>query len=253
MCARASGEEWVDAGGVAAQAQSLGSRLAPLAQENATAYNAALGALRSTSSGSGPSDAELGESLDKAASVLERIAESAADVAELAAEAAERGPAELRPDAVSAALAIQRAFASEPWPTPRPIKVRIGLHTGEAQLRDGDYYGSVVNRCARLRGIGHGGQTLLSEATAILARDRLPNDSGLLDLGEHRLKDLVRPERVFQLTGTDLPSGFPPLRTLNARPNNLPPTCRSRPRRCSGGSATSVRPVSGCSGTTCGC
>src|SRR5215212_9390864 len=78
------------------------------------------------------------------------------------------------PDAVAAALAIQRAFANESWPTPRPIKVRIGVHTGEAELRDGDYYGSAVNRCARLRGIGHGGQVLLSEATTGLVRDTLP-------------------------------------------------------------------------------
>src|SRR3954464_10234594 len=69
------------------------------------------------------------------------------------------------PNAVAAALAVQRAFAAEAWPTPRPVKVRIGIHTGEADLRDGDYYGSAVNRCARLRSIGHGGQVLLSEAT----------------------------------------------------------------------------------------
>lgn len=125
-------------------------------------------------------------------------------------------------DAVSAALTIQRAFAVEPWPTPCAIKVRIGVHTGEAQLRESDYYGSAVNRCARIRGIGHGGQTLLSEATAALARDDLPDDASLVDLGEHRLKDLTRPERVFQLTVPDLPSDFPRLVSLNARPHNLP-------------------------------
>src|SRR5688572_20756015 len=97
------------------------------------------------------------------------------------------------PDSVAAALAIQRAFAIEPWLTPRPVRVRIGLHTGEAELRDGDYYGSAVNRCARLRGIGHGGQILLSEATAALSRDGLPVGASLLDLGEHRLKDLTHP------------------------------------------------------------
>src|SRR5262245_41638954 len=75
------------------------------------------------------------------------------------------------PEAVAATLTMQRAFAAEGWPTPRPIRIRIGLHTGEAQLRDEDYYGSAVNRCARLRGIGHGGQILLSEATAALVRD----------------------------------------------------------------------------------
>src|SRR4051812_7841939 len=90
-------------------------------------------------------------------------------------------------DAAGAALAIQRAFAAEPWPTPRPLKVRIGLHTGEAQLRDGDYYGAAVNRCARIRGLGHGGQTLLSEATDTLVRDALSRGSLLRELGVHHL------------------------------------------------------------------
>jgi predicted ATPase/class 3 adenylate cyclase len=126
------------------------------------------------------------------------------------------------PEALAAALEIQRAFAAERWPTPRPIQVRIGLHTGEAELRDGDYYGSAVNRCARIRAIGHGGQTLLSEATAALLRNDLPATTSLVDLGEHRLKDLVRPERVFQLTSSDLRTDFPPLVSLDARPNNLP-------------------------------
>jgi predicted ATPase/class 3 adenylate cyclase len=126
------------------------------------------------------------------------------------------------PDAVAAAVAIQRALTTEPWPTPRPIKVRIGVHSGEAELRDGDYYGSAVNRCGRLRGIGHGGQVLLSEATTGLVRDDLPAGASLLDLGEHRLRDLSRPERVFQLIIAGLPVEFPTLRTLDARPNNLP-------------------------------
>src|SRR6185503_16106286 len=78
------------------------------------------------------------------------------------------------PDALWAILAIQRAFAAEDWLTPRPITIRAGLHTGEAELREGDYYGSAVNRCARLRNIGHGGQVLLSEATATLVREGLP-------------------------------------------------------------------------------
>ena len=87
------------------------------------------------------------------------------------------------PDAVAAGVAIQRAFAAEDWATPRPIKVRIGVHTGEAELRDGDYYGPAVNRCARLRGIGHGGQVLLSEATAAPVRKDMPSGASLLDLG----------------------------------------------------------------------
>ena len=125
-------------------------------------------------------------------------------------------------DAISAALEIQHAFGAETWPTPRPIKVRIGVHTGAAELRDGDYYGSAVNRCARIRGIGHGGQVLASEATAALVRDSLAHGASLTDLGEHRLKDLSRPERIFQVTQPDLQSNFPPLVSLDARPNNLP-------------------------------
>src|SRR4051812_18107754 len=109
-------------------------------------------------------------------------------------------------NAVAAALAIQRACMAESWPTPRPIKVRIGIHTGEAELRDGDYYGSAVNRCARLRGLGHGGQVLLSEATTGLIRDDMPAESSVIDLGEHRLRYLSRPERVFQLFHPELPN-----------------------------------------------
>jgi len=126
------------------------------------------------------------------------------------------------PDAVAAAVAIQRAFAAEPWPTPRPIKVRIGIHTGEAELRDGDYYGSAVNRCARLRGIGHGGQILLSEATAALVREAAPPDTTLVELGEHRLKDLTVPERVTEVAMPDLPGEFPPLASLGLHRHNLP-------------------------------
>ena len=105
---------------------------------------------------------------------------------------------------------------------PEPVTVRIGVHTGEAELREGDYYGTVVNRCARIRGIGHGGQVLLSEATTMLIRDHLPPRAYLLDQGEHRLKDLTRPERVFQVVADDLPREFPPLVSLDIRPHNLP-------------------------------
>src|SRR5262245_25065271 len=117
-------------------------------------------------------------------------------------------------DAVAAAAAIQRALHEEPWPTPEPLRVRVALHTGEAELRAGDYYGPAVNRCARLRGIAHGGQTLLSEATADLVRDALPAGVALRDLGEHRLRDLQRAERVFQLVAPGLPAEFPPLAAL---------------------------------------
>src|SRR5262245_22365319 len=125
-------------------------------------------------------------------------------------------------DGVAAAAAIQRALHAEPWPAETPLRVRLALHTGEADLRAGDYYGSAVNRCARLRGVAHGGQALLSAATADLVRDALPDGVALRELGEHRLSDLARPERVFQLLAPDIGADFPPLRSLGARPHNLP-------------------------------
>lgn len=125
-------------------------------------------------------------------------------------------------DAVAAAAAMQQAFYAESWPTPTPLRVRMALHTGEADLREGDYYGNAVNRCARLRAIAHGGQTLVSLATQELTRDSLPTGVVLQDLGPHRLKDLIRPERIFQLEGPMVPAEFPTLRSLDARPHNLP-------------------------------
>jgi class 3 adenylate cyclase len=118
--------------------------------------------------------------------------------------------------AVAAALELQRALAVEPW------AVRVAVHTGEVQEREADFFGPVVNRCARLRGIGHGGQTLLSAAAAELVRDELPDGASLRDLGRHRLKDLAAPEHVFQLCHPGLRDAFPPLSSLEARPNNLP-------------------------------
>jgi class 3 adenylate cyclase/DNA-binding CsgD family transcriptional regulator len=114
-------------------------------------------------------------------------------------------------DGVAAACAIQVALHAEPWPPNTALWVRLALHTGEAGLRQGDYYGTAVNRCARLRAIAHGGQSLLSEATAALVRERLPEGASLVDLGAHRLRDLARPERVFQLRHPALPDTFPPL------------------------------------------
>jgi class 3 adenylate cyclase len=122
--------------------------------------------------------------------------------------------------AVTAACAIQRTFLLEPWPTPQPLAVRIALHTGTAD--EGDYYGSDVNRCARLRAVAHGGQTLLSGHTAELARAELPEGVALRGLGQHRLKDLGQPERIYQLLHPDLPAEFPPLRSLSSLFNNLP-------------------------------
>src|SRR5262249_11374422 len=98
--------------------------------------------------------------------------------------------------AVRAALAVQGALEAEPWPTATPLRVRMGLHTGEAEWRDGDYFGTVVNRAARLMAIGHGGQVLCSSTTAELVGDA---QLGLIDLGEHRLRDLDRPLHVFQV------------------------------------------------------
>ncbi len=125
-------------------------------------------------------------------------------------------------DAVAAAAAIQVALHTQDWLTETPLRVRMALHTGEAGLRDGDYYGSAVNRCARLRAIAHGGQALLSLTTEELVRDALPAGVRLADVGDHRLSDLTRPVRVFQLLHPDLPADFPPLRTLDTLPNNLP-------------------------------
>jgi predicted ATPase/class 3 adenylate cyclase/Tfp pilus assembly protein PilF len=126
-------------------------------------------------------------------------------------------------DALEAALTSQRVLFSEEWSEDiGSLRVRMALHTGEAEERDGDYFGPPLNRVARLLSSGHGGQILLSLAAQELVRDQLPEETALRDLGERRLKDLVRPERIFQLTVPDLPSEFPPLRTLEGRPNNLP-------------------------------
>jgi predicted ATPase/class 3 adenylate cyclase len=126
--------------------------------------------------------------------------------------------------ALDAALAAQKALAAEPWPTSRPIRVRMSLHTGVCEERDNDYFGPVVNRAARLEAVAHGGQVLVSGATAELLSESLPDGVGLRDLGVHRLKDLGRPEQVFQLEAGFLPSGFPALGTLDnpELPNNLP-------------------------------
>jgi len=125
-------------------------------------------------------------------------------------------------DALTAALEAQRALFTEEWGFGGGVRVRMALHTGAAEERGGDYFGPPLNRVARLLSAGHGGQVLLSLATQELVRDQLPPDVGLWDLGEQRLKDLFRPERVFQLVADGLPSEFSPLKTLGARPNNLP-------------------------------
>jgi predicted ATPase/class 3 adenylate cyclase len=125
-------------------------------------------------------------------------------------------------NASAAALAGQSALANESWGATGPLRVRMAIHTGQAQERQGDYFGPALNRAARLLAVGHGGQTLLSQASQIMIGDQLPAEISLRDLGERRLKDLARPERIFQLVSPDLPSEFPQLKTIEAYPNNLP-------------------------------
>ncbi len=132
-------------------------------------------------------------------------------------------------DAVAAALAAQRALCAEDWAAlaeawaeGAELRVRMALHTGPAQEREGDYFGASVNRVARLLACAHGQQTLLSRATYELVRDHAPEGASFQDLGEHSLRDLSHPEHVFQLCHADLPSDFPPLRSLQAFPHNLP-------------------------------
>jgi predicted ATPase/class 3 adenylate cyclase len=127
-------------------------------------------------------------------------------------------------DGLLAALAGQQAIAAERWPIATgPIKVRMGLHTGASEEREGDYYGVDVNIAARIMSIGHGGQVLLSAATAALVRRRLPEDCSLADLGEHRLKGVSTAEHIYQLCHADLVAEFPPLTSLAAFRHNLRP------------------------------
>ena len=127
------------------------------------------------------------------------------------------------PNAIDAALAIQRALSTEMWPDEvGELRVRIGLHTGSAIIRDGDYHGRSLNRVARLEAAGHGGQILISQVTQDLIRDDLPEGVSLVDLGSHRLKDLLRSEHIYQITANDLTADFPPLRTLDRDLHNLP-------------------------------
>jgi predicted ATPase/class 3 adenylate cyclase/DNA-binding CsgD family transcriptional regulator len=125
-------------------------------------------------------------------------------------------------DAVAAAVDAQRALMEEEWPAEADLRVRMAVHTGEAQLRDsGNYFGQAIIRCARLRAIAHGGQVLVSAASAALLTG-LPGEIELVDLGEHRLKDLTRPERIWQLSAPGLVARFPSLRSLDAFRHNLP-------------------------------
>ena len=123
-------------------------------------------------------------------------------------------------DAIAAALAAQRMLQREAWGDVA-VRVRMALHTGTADERDGDYYGPPVNRAARLLAVAHGGQILLSRATAELVEERLPPGVALRELGQHRLRDLARPEHIVQLVAPGLPANFPPLKTVDNHPTNL--------------------------------
>jgi predicted ATPase/class 3 adenylate cyclase len=125
-------------------------------------------------------------------------------------------------DALAAALEAQRILLAQDWGRLGPLRVRMALHAGTANERGGDYFGPSLNRVARLVSAAHGGQVLLSVSVYGLLGDRLPEQVGLRDLGERRLKDLFRPERVFQVVAPDLRSNFPPLKTMDERLNNLP-------------------------------
>ncbi len=124
--------------------------------------------------------------------------------------------------AAACALEVQKNFASESWPEGLELNVRIALHTGEAQLREGHYFGPALNRCARLLATCHPGQVLLTKATESMLADELPPGAELQDLGLHRLKDLARPEQVFQLNEVASSIVFPPIRSLIHQQTNLP-------------------------------
>ncbi len=125
---------------------------------------------------------------------------------------------------VAAAVEMQRAFISYPWPVGEEVRVRMGVHSGEASQTTAGLVGLDINRAARIAAAAHGGQVVLSGTTAALLRDSLSAGVSLKDLGLHRLKDLGRPEQIFQLEAGGLPAAFPPLRSLDnpKLPNNLP-------------------------------
>src|SRR6516164_7007453 len=123
---------------------------------------------------------------------------------------------------IVAAIVAQQALDGQEWGVVGGLRARMGLHTGAAALRDGDYFGSAVNRAARLMDLAHGGQIVCSQSTADLARDTLPDGVALTDLGELGLRDLTRAERVFQVSAPALRSSFPPLRSLESYTTNLP-------------------------------
>jgi class 3 adenylate cyclase len=124
--------------------------------------------------------------------------------------------------ALATACALQRALLAEPWPPETPLRVRMGLHTGEAELRGIGYYGATISRTERIRSLGHGGQILLSHSTAALVSPALPDGVSLRSLGQHRLRGLAQPEEVFQVLHPSLLATFPPLRSSQPPRSNLP-------------------------------
>ncbi len=125
-------------------------------------------------------------------------------------------------DAVAGAVAAQRALAAHVWPEDLAIRVRIGIHTGEPTVTAEGYVGIDVHRVARVMSAGHGGQVLLTQSTRDLLPEELSDAVSLRDLGEHRLKDLTQPQRLYQLVIPGLENDFPALKTLEGRPTNLP-------------------------------
>jgi predicted ATPase/class 3 adenylate cyclase len=124
--------------------------------------------------------------------------------------------------AIEGAIQGQRALAAEPWPPGNAVHVRMGMHSGEASLSSESYVGLDLHRAARIAAAGHGGQVLVSQATRGLVEQALPEAVELRDLGEHRLKDLVAPEHLWQIVAPGLETDFPALGSLDATPNNLP-------------------------------
>lgn len=129
--------------------------------------------------------------------------------------------------ALTAAVSAQRALLDEKWTSPVPLRVRMAVHAGAAEPRGDNYVGPTLNRAARLLSLGSGGQVLCSQAVADLVRDDVPPDVSLIDLGEHELADLSRPERVFQVNHPSLPATFPDLRSSGRRRHNLPTSLTS--------------------------
>jgi class 3 adenylate cyclase len=126
------------------------------------------------------------------------------------------------PSAIHAAVEAQRLLRGSTDPEIPELRERMGIHTGAAQERDDNFFGPALNRCARLMSVAHGGQILCSDSTAVLCRENLSPEIRLVDLGDHRLRDLAQPVHAYQLTHPAFDSLFPPLQSLDSFPTNLP-------------------------------